>query len=61
MKFIKRFDKKVNERYHVGIVGYIKFDNDPIKMDPYIARAGEDFAKKDVRNYQDLDIFIKFT
>ena len=46
MKFIKRFDKKVNERYHVGIVGYIKFDNDPIKMDPYIARAEEYFAKK---------------
>ena len=39
----------------------VKFDNDPIKMDPDIARAEEYFAKKIRKIHQDVDKNIKFT
>ena len=58
--FIKRLDRKTTKDIMLGFCD-IKFDNDPIKMDPNIARAEEYFAKRDVKIYQDLDIFIKFT
>ena len=60
INFIKRLDKKTMKDIMFVFVD-IKYDNDPIKMDPNIARAGEYFTKRDVKIYQNLDIFIKFT